>query len=338
MEMSKSYPTTIVNLLTISDAARFLNVSIKTMRRWEQVGLIKPQRNPLNHRLYFLSDLVKLEGRKNQPLPKYTSPLYRHLTISQAAHAIGVSVKTLRRWEQAGKITCIRNSRQQRLFTQEAIIQGKQLKAMPFQTWRRSDHDLYRTWIKPAFYTSLLLVIYSLGLYSPQVDFLLTTPGPLSKTISLASPLSTKALINHSLTMTNKSLITAAIFGIDSQPTASPLVLANLNPVNLLGVISPLGSLNLPKASHEDSIIYHFDNHYINSNTNNTLSSPPLSSYLTPQPLDQPEDTITPSNLNLPLFKPLDLNQITPLPNPLNPTDLPPNRFTPSDALTLPII
>lgn len=53
-------------LLSVQDAAKFLNVSIKTLHRWEEKGTLSPQRTDGNHRRYKLSEL---EAFKNKPRP-----------------------------------------------------------------------------------------------------------------------------------------------------------------------------------------------------------------------------------------------------------------------------
>jgi DNA (cytosine-5)-methyltransferase 1 len=47
-------------LLTISQAAKLLDVSIQTVRRWDNTGKLKAIRHPMNnYRLYRLVDLRK---------------------------------------------------------------------------------------------------------------------------------------------------------------------------------------------------------------------------------------------------------------------------------------
>src|SRR6266404_5310888 len=64
---------TPVQLLTIHEAARYLKVSTKTLRRWDAAGVISPVRTAGGHRRYDVSDLNNLkQGKKvkRQVLPK----------------------------------------------------------------------------------------------------------------------------------------------------------------------------------------------------------------------------------------------------------------------------
>jgi excisionase family DNA binding protein len=106
--MQESTPTTI---FSISQAATFLNITTKTLRRWEKLGVIKPKRNPLNHRIFHLRQLSVL--KKHHHSSKANTA---YLTSTQAAEKLGISLKTLRRWNHQGKITSIRNNRNQLLF------------------------------------------------------------------------------------------------------------------------------------------------------------------------------------------------------------------------------
>ena len=59
-------------LLTIQQAAKLLNVSTKTLRRWEARGILIPERTPGNQRRYTLRQIKELRSRSkvftlNQP-------------------------------------------------------------------------------------------------------------------------------------------------------------------------------------------------------------------------------------------------------------------------------
>jgi excisionase family DNA binding protein len=49
--------------LTPREAAKALGVSIRTLYRWEDDGLISPRRTPGGHRRYTLADIDALLGR-----------------------------------------------------------------------------------------------------------------------------------------------------------------------------------------------------------------------------------------------------------------------------------
>lgn len=53
------------NLLTIKQAGELINVSTKTLRRWEDEGRIKPIRTKGNHRRYDISDLMGGKNKSN---------------------------------------------------------------------------------------------------------------------------------------------------------------------------------------------------------------------------------------------------------------------------------
>lgn len=51
-------------LISIGEAAEYLNVSIDTLRRWEKKEKVKSYRSPGNHRYFIKEDLDKLFGKK----------------------------------------------------------------------------------------------------------------------------------------------------------------------------------------------------------------------------------------------------------------------------------
>lgn len=55
--------TNISDLMTVADAARQLDVSTDTIRRWEKKGLIKSQRNEHNHRLFSLQEIQRVHDK-----------------------------------------------------------------------------------------------------------------------------------------------------------------------------------------------------------------------------------------------------------------------------------
>lgn len=58
-----------MNLLTISDAAKALDISLDTLRRWDKGGIVKATRSPQNHRLFNPEEIQhvidKTKKRKN---------------------------------------------------------------------------------------------------------------------------------------------------------------------------------------------------------------------------------------------------------------------------------
>lgn len=54
--------------LKIKEAAKYLNVSVDTLRRWHKKGVISPLRSPTGHRYFTKEDLDKVYNQKyNHP-------------------------------------------------------------------------------------------------------------------------------------------------------------------------------------------------------------------------------------------------------------------------------
>jgi len=53
------------NLFTIQEVSSLLGVSTKTLRRWEESGIIKPMRTAGNQRRYRLAEIKKLQRRRS---------------------------------------------------------------------------------------------------------------------------------------------------------------------------------------------------------------------------------------------------------------------------------
>ena len=115
-------------LFTINEAAKLLGVSIKTLRRWDQKGLLAAQRTIGNQRRYDIEELEKLKGKKIKSVIRKQSAVASQLTINEAALFLGISVKTLRRWETKGLITALATPTGKRVFSQKAL---EKLKGLP---------------------------------------------------------------------------------------------------------------------------------------------------------------------------------------------------------------
>ncbi|KKU46518.1 MAG: Resolvase domain-containing protein [Microgenomates group bacterium GW2011_GWA2_46_7] len=87
-------------LYTINEVATKLNLSDKTLRRWEEAGRFSPSRTLGNQRRYSLEDLQILDALKHNIIREQKDLL----SISQAAELCGVSPSTIDRWENEGKI------------------------------------------------------------------------------------------------------------------------------------------------------------------------------------------------------------------------------------------
>ena len=101
--------------LSIKEASNFLGVSSKTLRRWEDKGLIKSIRTSGGHRRYTALSLRELKT-SNKTLK----------TIREAAYFLGVSTKTLRRWEKKGLIKPIRTPGGHRRYNVSSLNEFKQ--------------------------------------------------------------------------------------------------------------------------------------------------------------------------------------------------------------------
>jgi molybdopterin-binding protein len=55
-------------LLTASEAARALGISLDTLRRWDRAGRIRTQRDSANRRLVPTAEVTRLQGRTSEEL------------------------------------------------------------------------------------------------------------------------------------------------------------------------------------------------------------------------------------------------------------------------------
>lgn len=95
-------------LISISEAAKILGVSLDTVRRWDKSGVLHSERPDGKNRYFSLEELEK--HKSNQPL-----------SISEAAKELNVSPTTLRRLEARGLIKPNRNSAGERVFYRDSI-------------------------------------------------------------------------------------------------------------------------------------------------------------------------------------------------------------------------
>lgn len=105
--MSNSLPSQ-KKLISISQTAKFLGVSIDTVRRWDKSGVLQSERPDGKNRYFSLSDLE--EHRSNQPL-----------TISETAKKLNVSATTLRRLEARGILVPNRNNAGERVYDKKTL-------------------------------------------------------------------------------------------------------------------------------------------------------------------------------------------------------------------------
>src|SRR3990167_4891361 len=86
----------------IHEAARLLGVSPRTLRRWDEKGILTPRRSLGNHRRYLRLDVERL--LKTQELSKALdlTKESEFIGTDEAARLLGVSSRTLRRWDEKG--------------------------------------------------------------------------------------------------------------------------------------------------------------------------------------------------------------------------------------------
>jgi len=88
------------NSYTISEVATKLNLSDKTLRRWEESQRFTPSRTLGNQRRYSLDDIQILDAIKNNLIESQADLL----TLSETASLAGVNPSTIDRWVKEGKL------------------------------------------------------------------------------------------------------------------------------------------------------------------------------------------------------------------------------------------
>ena len=96
------------DLVSISQAALILGVSIDTVRRWDKAGTLSSSRPDGKNRYFSVDELEKTK-------------LEQPLTISEAARTLKISPSTLRRLEDKGLISPIRNGHGERLYDRHTL-------------------------------------------------------------------------------------------------------------------------------------------------------------------------------------------------------------------------
>ncbi len=95
-------------IVSISEAAQILGVSLDTIRRWDKTGLLHSKRPDGKNRFFSLAELK--DFKSNQPL-----------SISEASYELHISPTTLRRLVKKDLIKSSRNAAGERVFHKDAI-------------------------------------------------------------------------------------------------------------------------------------------------------------------------------------------------------------------------
>lgn len=103
--------------ISISKAAKFLQVSPDTLRNWEREGKLLPSRTQGGARRYSSADLSILR----KEIHPFASRKKGLVSISQAAKALHVSSDTLRNWDKKGLVEIQRSKGGARRFTRDEI-------------------------------------------------------------------------------------------------------------------------------------------------------------------------------------------------------------------------
>lgn len=192
-----STPSSNVVEMMIGEAADYAGVHPKTLRRWEAEGILMPQRNELNQRVYTAPMLTAaIELKKQRKLTEKSTRFYR---ISEVSNTLQVSQKTIRRWHAAGAITCTRNELNQRLFSETDLKKARQYK-------QQLDDSKYAT-MPPELAYGAATTQSQNSLYPPTLSrIVLATIGVSSIPLSVAayshwhtSQLSTSGIENSSI-------------------------------------------------------------------------------------------------------------------------------------------
>lgn len=97
------------DLLPIGHAAKYLGVSIDTLRRWDKAGKLTSVRLDGKNRFFPKKDLEKVKNNN------------QYLTVSEVAKQVGVSASTIRRFETKNDFVPERDEKGQRVYTKKSI-------------------------------------------------------------------------------------------------------------------------------------------------------------------------------------------------------------------------
>ncbi len=88
--------------VSIGKAAKMLGVSIGALRKWEENGLLTPERTPTGHRRYRVAELQKIMHEKNES-PSITCAIYARVSTKKQEDAGNLDRQTGRLCAYAAK-------------------------------------------------------------------------------------------------------------------------------------------------------------------------------------------------------------------------------------------
>ena len=112
-------------IYTPKKAGQMLGVSTKTIRRWDEAGIIETLRTSGRQRRIPESEIIRIKERgsysvvKNQPPRSFTDKL---CTPKKAGEMLNMTRKTLKKWDEKGKIKVIWTPSGQRRIPESEIL------------------------------------------------------------------------------------------------------------------------------------------------------------------------------------------------------------------------
>jgi excisionase family DNA binding protein len=170
------------SLLSIQQAADFLKVSSKTLRRWEQSGKLPAQHTSGGHRRYELSSLqsFKTAYSKSQVQGKIPPQKFWHRP-AQASATRGISRMVIEPTHNKGART-------------DASARAKEERALPGEDFLSSAEERYqaflnlqKTFLKAGLIIFTLLMLAAIGLNIKNTKPIISALGSLAENIATYS-------------------------------------------------------------------------------------------------------------------------------------------------------
>ncbi|MCL4366165.1 MerR family DNA-binding transcriptional regulator [Patescibacteria group bacterium] len=218
------------SFVSISKAAKFLQISPDTLRNWERAGKLLPARTPGGARRYSAAELLSLK----KEIRPFASTKKGLVSVSLAAKALQVSPDTLRNWDNRGLIESQRSKGGARRFTRdeivrlqkelgvETVVPEKEIKeaTQVLVEIPKSSHEVPQftfPWLKISFSVALIIFILAAGwFFASYID-------PLQSKIDETSKIAAE-------TVKSIEALQRGVLGIQTQLVPSP-TMAPSNPV-----------------------------------------------------------------------------------------------------------